>query len=849
MKNVIIIFKLLFLLMTLSLVSCIEKQDQLSNKTLGRFTADSISISYPSINHILTIGSPITIAPDSKIGKITACGIKYGTGSLPPGLSVDNECKITGTPLVLAFTFNYKITAISEYNTTTEANVTITVGTFYNLGGVVSGLGPGQTATVSNGVDTTIVTTNGNFSLTPVSNGDAYSVTVVESNSARFTCNIVNGSGIVSQNTNNIQINCAPSGTRNLGGTLSGLVPADGSIQLSNSGVNVSATSNGSFTFGPLNYGVAFNITVTSSPLGYTCSVSANGAGTLNDDLNTVAVVCIPPTPKKILPKVTGLNIGSFTIQNNGSEIVTVNSDGVFEFQNKVAFNTAYSVAILTQPSEHTCAISNPSGTALADVTNISITCAANLYTVGGLVSGVTAGDHVKFVFNDVTNATEFDYDYDGMGASFALPRSFEHGKQYRMYLSEVPAGKKCTFTTTNPTPSFKIIGDSVQGYINGSNISDLNISCVVRDTANCEFGHSNYMSPLGTVKDMACDGTYLYVAGEFLDQGHQNGFMSDVPTSLFTNYKQSYKVEGGGVRSAVSDENDGMYVAGEFTKINGEARTRIARLYKDGSLDQRFSPVVNGTVNKIIVKGNYLYIGGAFTTVNSVARQNFAKLNRFTGELQPLNMSFNGAIHDMTMRGSKLAISGAFTTVSAPAAAVRACLAEVDTELDQLTGLVISFTSVCTISTLDKDSSGNLYAGGDFQNAGSIPSLNYLFRIKSNNELDSVFAAGALAANSDVHKLRVIEESGVDKLFVGGDFTNIFGSASTYLAKYNIDTLTKESLSNPFSSNIRKIADDNLYIYITDVAGKMARYAKGSSTANLTNVAHAASIQSSNLL
>jgi hypothetical protein len=39
------------------------------------------------------------------------------------------------------------------------------------------------------------------------------------------------------------------------------------------------------------------------------------------------------------------------------------------------------------------------------------------------------------------------------------------------------------------------------------------------------------------------------------------------------------------------------------------------------------------------------------------------------------------------------------------------------------------------------------------------------------------------------------------------------------------------------------------IHIYITDVAGKMARYAKGSSTANLTNVAHAASIQSSNLL
>ena len=260
MKKIIIILKFLFILTSLSLISCVKKQDQISNKSLGRFGADSISISYPSINHILNIGNPISIAPNSKVGKITACGIKYGTGSLPPGLFLDAQCNISGTPLVLAFTFNYKITAISEFNTTAEANITITVGRYYNLGDAVTGLGIGEIITISNGIDSKIVTADGDFNLSPTSNGDSYTITVVESNRSRFRCTVLKGSGVISQNINNIQINCLPYGTRKLSGALSGLIPADGSVQVSNAGVNVKLTADGTFKFGPLNHGTTTRV-------------------------------------------------------------------------------------------------------------------------------------------------------------------------------------------------------------------------------------------------------------------------------------------------------------------------------------------------------------------------------------------------------------------------------------------------------------------------------------------------------------------------------------------------------------------------------------------------------------
>lgn len=833
----------------LSLTSCVQKQEQLSNKSLGRFSGDVVSLTYSSTNNVLTIGSPITISPIATSGNIVGCGVKYNTANLPPGLSIDTKCNIIGTPLVLALSYTYKIVGVSEFNTVTEASVKITVGTFYNLGGTVSGLGVGESATISNGLDILVPALgNENFSLTPVANGTSYSVTASEGNPARYTCTVVGGSGTISQHTNNVQVTCAPSGLRILSGTLAGLVPADGSVEITNGGITQTLTNNGVFSYGSLNLGVNYNIAVSSMPLGYTCALSPNAAGTLTDDINSIVITCTPPTPKSISVNVSGLNIGTLIVKNVGTDnngiaindSMTINSNGSFTFLNKEKYNTVYNVTIQTQPTEHTCSIANPTGTTTIDVTNINITCTANTHSVGGTVSGLTVGDYVKFVFNDTSAATEVNH-AEALGASYTIPRSFEYGRQYRMYITEVPAGKKCTFTTTNGSPPFTISDDAVSGFIGKNStttVNDLNITCTPRETANCEFGHKNYAVPTGVVSDMVCDGASLYVAGSFVGQSFQTGTTSKIAsTDLLASYKQSFKVEGGGSRTAVEDGNGGMYIGGDFTKVNGEVRNRLAHFLADGSLDQNFNPDLNGSVYKIIISGDYLYVGGAFTTVGASTRNRFAKLHRHSGALASLNMNFNNTIYDMILRGTSLDIGGIFTTVNT--SIVKDCLAELDTTTDTLSSLSISLGGVCTVYTLEKDSSNNLYVGGIFLNAGGVAGANSLFKLNTNGTIDSSFFPTILTTSCEVYKIRKITEGVYQKLLIGGNFSSLYyGTSSPYIAKYNMDTSLKETINYSFPGGslfkVYNILEDNSYNYVVDYYGKIVRYPKGVETSDL---------------
>ena len=64
---------------------------------------------------------------------------------------------------------------------------------------------------------------------------------------------------------------------------------------------------------------------------------------------------------------------------NNVIDNLSINSNGVYTFTNQVANNASYSVAIITTPNlpPQTCTLSNATGTATANVTNITVVCLA----------------------------------------------------------------------------------------------------------------------------------------------------------------------------------------------------------------------------------------------------------------------------------------------------------------------------------------------------------------------------------------------------------------------------------------------------------------------------------------
>jgi uncharacterized delta-60 repeat protein len=88
-----------------------------------------------------------------------------------------------------------------------------------------------------------------------------------------------------------------------------------------------------------------------------------------------------------------------------------------------------------------------------------------------------------------------------------------------------------------------------------------------------------------------------------------------------------------GSVVGDIAVQTDGkILIGGSFGSVNGFDVQNIARVNSNGSLDGSFNTNgggTNGTISKIVIQNDgKIFIGGAFTTYNSTARTNIAKLN-----------------------------------------------------------------------------------------------------------------------------------------------------------------------------------------------------------------------------
>jgi exo-beta-1,3-glucanase (GH17 family) len=177
-----------------------------------------------------------------------------------------------------------------------------------------------------------------------------------------------------------------------VGGTVTGLA---GTVTLQNSGGNdLTVAANGPFTFTTLLApGAAYAVSVQAQPAGQTCTVM-NGSGIASGNVTSVTVECVSnPT---IGGTISGLS-GVVVLQNNGGNSFSTAANGPFTFTDSVAPGAAYSVTVQTQPAGQTCTVTNDSGTASGNVTNVAVLCVTpagfsirplpDLYTTGKAVN------------------------------------------------------------------------------------------------------------------------------------------------------------------------------------------------------------------------------------------------------------------------------------------------------------------------------------------------------------------------------------------------------------------------------------------------------------------------------
>ena len=460
--------------------------------------ADSAAGSPQTVSLGGTGSAPVTVSPTSEtfaiqtVGTTSAARTVTVTNHLSSSLSVptvtasgdfgvaSNACSpsvgaglkctvgVTFTPTqsgTRTGTLSINYTGVAS-PTTLNLTGTGKATTTYTIGGTISGLtGSGLVLQNNGGNNLSVASGATSFTFsTAVAPGSAYNVSVLTQPSGPVqVCTVTNGSGTANGNVTNVQVACSTT-TYTIGGTISGLT-GSGLVLQNNGGNNFSVASGAtSFTFStPLNAGSTYSVTVLTQPSSpaETCTVT-NGSGTANGNVTNVQISCSTIT-YTIGGTVSGLTGSGLVLQNNSGNNLSVASGATsFTFTTPVGAGSAYSVAVLTQPSNPTqaCTVTNGSGTANGNVTNVQVSCSTTTYTIGGTISGLT-GSGLVLQNNGGNNLSV------ASGAtSFKFSNPVQGGSSYNVTVLTQPSSPAEICTVTNGS-----------GTAN-SNVSNVQVAC-----------------------------------------------------------------------------------------------------------------------------------------------------------------------------------------------------------------------------------------------------------------------------------------------------------------------------------------------------------------------------------
>jgi len=245
-----------------------------------------------------------------------------------------------------------------------------------------------------------------------------------------------------------------------------------------------------------------------------------------------------PPPTYSIGGAITGLTGSGLVLQLNGGSNLPVNANATaFTFVTQLGSGAAYTVSVLTQPTNpsQTCTVSNGSGNVgSANVANVSISCTTNSFTVGGTVIGLTGSGLV--LQNNLGNNLPI-----GGNGAFTFTTLVLSGTHYAVTVLTQPSAPAQTCNVS-----------SASGTMGAANVTNVGVNC------NVTFTIGSLTDPLATQQ------WHLKNTGQnaFADGTGIAGFDINVEPVFST-----YGFTGNGVIAAVVDT--GMEIAHEDLAAN----------------------------------------------------------------------------------------------------------------------------------------------------------------------------------------------------------------------------------------------------------------------------------------
>jgi hypothetical protein len=192
-----------------------------------------------------------------------------------------------------------------------------------------------------------------------------------------------------------------------------------------------------------------------------------------------------PPAPVPVVPNpplatysiggtAAGLT-GALSLQNANGNALNVEGDGAFTFATQMVSGATYNVTAAVPPNGQSCTVANGSGTvALANVTNVTITCVANPFSLGGTVSGLGAGKTV--VLRASTDFMAGNVTVSANGA-FTFPLAFVNNAEYEVLVFTQPADQTCTVANG-------------AGDILGASVTNIAVTCTNNSASARNWGN-----------------------------------------------------------------------------------------------------------------------------------------------------------------------------------------------------------------------------------------------------------------------------------------------------------------------------------------------------------------------
>jgi hypothetical protein len=300
-----------------------------------------------------------------------------------------------------------------------------------------------------------------------------------------------------------------------------------------------------------------------------------------------------------------------------------------------------------------------------------------------------------------------------------------------------------------------------------------------------------------GAVRAIAQTQDMVYLGGNFSYVSSLTTY-NGVPLDLSIGKRlASYPKVEGTVHACVPDGAGGWYIGGEFTRVGGLSRNKIAHILPDYTVNTSWAPDANDTVYSLAVSGTTVYAGGRFTSIGGQERKGIAALNASGNAIAGWNPNasapVSAVVYALAVKDSTVYAGGSFTSIGGlernNIAALDAATGNATAWNPNADGLVRCFLL-----------SGNtVYVGGYFSSIGGEPRNNIA-------ALDSVTGNATdwnPNANTGVSAITQMGET----FFVGGGFTAIGGENRTYLAALDSSGAVIPGWNPELSGNVNTLA------------------------------------------